>query len=224
MACGRVVLAVILGGVLAACGAGGVPSPPTAAPSTGAPDMAITPAAASPTAAATPLSPSPSATPRPTPTSTPTSTPVPVPSKPIGAKFDEQGQVSADESTVELTQKVTWRAPRSEGVEIRVYGVTECIAEPAHPRPGAHGPCLGAHTALPSSIRRLLARAPASDGAVSWTWTQETGCDINPFASAPGGPVYYAIVLAAFNPSGHSIFAIAEPGGWWEPAPGDMPC
>ena len=138
-------------------------------------------------------------------------TPVPVPPKPTGVKFDEQGQVSDDESVAEITQTVTWRAPRSAGVEIRVYGVTECIAEPSNPAPNTSGPCLVEHTPLPASVRMLLGTAPASDGVVSWTWTQETGCDIG-LAHDPDGPMYHAVVLAAYSASGHSIFAIAEPG------------
>jgi hypothetical protein len=62
---------------------------------------------------------------------------------------------------------VTWRAPRSKGVEIRVYGVTECLARPAHPEPDSRGPCLVKHTPLPASVRTLLATARASDGKVA---------------------------------------------------------
>jgi len=93
---------------------------------TASPSITITPAAASPTAAATPASPSPSATPQPT----PEPTPVPVPPKPTGVTFDQERRWIDDGPVGEVTQRVTWRAPRSEGIEIRVYGVTECIAEP----------------------------------------------------------------------------------------------
>ena len=157
---------------------------------------------------------------------TPKPTPVPVPPKPTGVKFDVQVKELGGGERYENTHTVTWRAPRSEGVEIRVYGVTECIAEPAHPRPDAHGPCLVVHTPLPASVRRLLATAPASDGVVSWTWTDEYGgCDGFPVAAhGPDGTAFAAVVLAAYSTAGHSIFAIAEPGGWWEPAPGDVVC
>ena len=205
--------------LVAGCSTNAAPSPPPITPSTDAPDVSITPAAASPTAPATPATPTPSATPRPT----PKPTPVPVPPKPTGVKFDVQERESDDEEVLKITQTVTWRAPRSEGVEIRVYGVTDCIAYPAHPRPGAHGPCLVVHTPMPASVRRLLATAPASDGVVSWTWTEPSGC-MTDLPSAPDGPAYYAVVLAAYSASGHSIFAIAEPGVWWEPAPGDQFC
>jgi hypothetical protein len=159
----------------------------------------------------------------PTPKPSPKPTPVPVPPKPTGVKFDERAKMSDDESVAEITQTVTWRAPRSAGVEIRVYGVTECIAEPSNPAPNTSGPCLVIHTPLPASVRTLLGTAPASDGVVSWTWTQETGCDIG-LAHDPDGPMYHAVVLAAYSASGHSIFAIAEPGGWWQPGPNDVIC
>jgi hypothetical protein len=137
--------------------------------------------------------------------------------------FDERVRVSDDERFAEVTQTVTWRTPRTEGIEVRVYGVTKCLAEPNDPPPDTSGPCLVVHTALPASVRTLLATAPASDGAVSWTWTEETGCTIG-LAFDPDGPVYYAVVLAAYSSSGHSIFAIANPGGWWRPGLNDIVC
>lgn len=203
-------LVAVLGAILAACGAGAEPAPSD-------PGGVATPHATSSLARATPAStinvasPSLAATPKPT--------PVPEPPKPTGVTFDEQVRVSDDEAFAEITQTVTWREPRSEGVEIRVYGVTECIAEPASPPPATSGPCLVEHTPLPASVRRLLATAPASDGVVSWTWTEETGCNPGPFSGE-----YSAIVLAAYSASGHSIFAIAAPGGWWRPAPGEVVC
>jgi hypothetical protein len=204
---------------LAACSAGGPPSPSPVAARTDAPTAAPTTAASIETASATPMGPSPSATPRPA----PTPTAVRVPPKPSGVRFDEQTRVSDDESAAEITQRVTWKSPRTAGVEIRVYGVTECIAEPASPRPATSGPCLVEHTALPDSVRTLLASAPASAGVASWTWTQQTGCEVG-LANDPDGPRYHAVVLASYSASGHSIFAIAEPGEWWEPGPGDVVC
>ena len=119
---------------------------------------------------------------------------------------------------------VKWGAPQSEGVEIRVYGVTECLAEPADPSPGTSGPCLVVHTPLPGSVRTLLATAPASDGEVSWTWTGTFDCEGPGPAYDPGGPAYHAVVLAAYNASGHSIFAIAEPGSWFQPGLDEIVC
>ena len=153
----RAVLAAILGAVLAACGAGVTLSSPPHAPRTDAPNVAATPSAASATAATTPVSQSPSRTPQPT----PKPTPVPGPPKPSGVKFNERVHVSDDEAVAEFTQTVTWQTPRMEGIEIRVYGVTKCLAEPKDPPADSSGPCLVEHTALPPSVVTLLATAPA---------------------------------------------------------------
>ena len=206
----RAALVAVLSLILAACSGGAEPAPSD-------PTGVATPDATSSLTKVTPeptinvAGPSLAATSQPT--------PVPEPPKPSGVTFDERVRVSDDEAFAEITQTVTWRAPRTEGVEIRVYGVTECIAEPANPSPDTSGPCLVEHTPLPASVRRLLATAPASDGVVSWTWTEETGCNPGPFSGA-----YAAIVLAAYSASGHSIFAIAAPGRWWEPGPGEVVC
>ena len=137
--------------------------------------------------------------------------------------FDEHRRLGNDPSSTEITQTVRWGAPQSEGVEIRVYGVTKCIAEPAHPSPNMSGPCLVEHTPLPGSVRKLLATARASDGDVSWTWTGTFDCEVG-LAYDPRGPAYYAIVLAAYSTSGQSIFAIAEPGRWSQPGPNEIVC
>jgi len=202
-----------------ACSSAATPSPdvtPTPSPS-----ITITPVAAGPTAEATPASPSPSADPQPTLEPTPDA----VPPKPTGVTFDQQLSVSDDGQVLTVTQMVTWEAPRGEGVEIRVYGVTDCIAQPADPPPSSSGPCLVVHTPLPASVRTLLATAPAPDGVVIWTWTQyPPECDTPLVFYDPERPGYRAVVLAAYGPSDHSIFAIAAPGGWWTAAPGDIIC
>jgi hypothetical protein len=115
---------------------------------------------------------------------------------------------------MKITQTVRWIAPRSEGLKIRVYGVTACIGRPANPAPDTFGPCLVEHTPLPQGVRELLATAPASRGVVSWTWTGTFECEMGlPFD--PRGPAYHAVVLAAYDTAGHSAFAIAEPGRWF---------
>jgi hypothetical protein len=221
MVCRRAVLAAILGCLLAACGTSGASSAPPVTPRTDAPDVVFTPVAASPTAAATLASPTPPASREPT----PKPTPLAAPSKPTGVTFDQQVRKSDDGRVATVTQTVTWEAPQSDGVEIQIHGVTECIAEPADPPPGTSGPCLVVHTPLPASVRTLLATAPASDGVVSWTW-MEPGyeCGEPLVFSDPDGPAYHAVVLAAYNASGHSIFAIAEPGGWWRASPDEIVC
>jgi hypothetical protein len=222
MVISRTVLAVVLVGVLAACGGGPTASPRPVPPPTDQPEVTGSPAAV---ASAVSLSPSPSPDPTPTPALKPTSKPtaVPVPPKPSRVKFDEYVRVSADGWTGKITQTVTWGAPRTEGVEIRVYGVTECIGEPASPKPDTAGPCLVVHTPLPASVLTLLATAPAADGTVSWSWTQELGC--NPgLDSDLDGPGYASVVLAAYSASGNSIFTIAEPGFWVRPGPNAVIC
>jgi hypothetical protein len=225
---GRVFLVATLAAVLAACGASGAASPVPIAPSTEASSAATAAPKASANPATTagmslastdsPRSPNPAPTPGPI----PDPTPVPVPPKPSGVSFDERRE-GDDPPSTEITQTVRWAAPRSAGVEIRVYGVTECIAKPAKPSPDTHGPCLVEHTPLPASVRKLLATAPASEGVASWTWTGTFDCEIG-LAYDPRGPAYHAVVLAAYSTSDHSIFAIAEPGMWWEPGSNDIVC
>jgi len=221
MARSRLAQAVIVAGVIAACGASGSPSPaPVLTPTDAATTVTASPTTtASTNLAATDLPRSPG--PAPTP-SGPIPTPVPVPPKPTGVSFDET-RMGDDAPSTEITQTVSWGAPRSAGVEIRVYGVTECVAKPANPSPDTHGPCLVEHTRLPESVRTLLATAPASDGVASWTWIGTFDCEVG-LAYDPSGPAYHAVVLAAYSASDHSIFAIAEPGRWWQPGLDDIVC
>jgi hypothetical protein len=163
-----------------------------------------------------------STSPAPTPQPSPDPSPVPVPPKPTDVSFAER-RVGDDPPTTEITQTVRWGAPESEGVEIRVYGVTECLAKPGDPPPDTHGPCLVERTPLPASVRTLLATAPASDGVASWTWTGTFDCEVG-LAYDRQGPAYHAVVLAAYSASGHSIFAIAEAGSWSQPGPDEIVC
>ena len=206
----RATVVTILAVILAACSAEvkATPSSPVSpGPSHGPSSLAT-------------VSPAPTAfiaTPAPVATVTPArnSTPVPVPPKPTGVKFRASNECLGKSCQwYRYSQTVTWKAPRTKGVDIRVYGVTECLALPAHPKPGTDGPCLVKNTPLPESVRTLLATAPASAGRASWTWiAEEPGCDIwYPVGAAPDGQGYYAVVVAAYSTSGHSIFTIAEPG------------
>jgi hypothetical protein len=216
MTFGRAFLLAGFALVLTACAASGVPS---------ASAIALAPSATIPAAATdAPQSPGPLPTPMSSAaTPSPKPTPSPPPPKPTGVKFDTEVRPNADDSLAEITQTVTWRAPRTNGVMISVYGITKCIAQPANPSPATSGPCLVEHTPLPASVRRLLATTRASDGSASWTWSEETGCDVG-LPNKPDGPAYYAVVLAAYSASDHSIFAIAEPGGWYEPGPDEVIC
>ena len=221
MVCGRPTLAVFVAFVIAACAACGASAAPTPSPVPTPPASAATPMPTASTNLEATDSPR-NASPAPTPRPSPDPTPVPFPPKPTGVSFDER-RAGDDAPTTEITQTVRWEAPGSEGVEIRVYGVTECVAMPGNPSPDTHGPCLVEHTPLPASVRTLLATAPASDGVVSWTWTGTFDCEVG-LAYNPRGPAYYAVVLAAYSASGHSIFAIAEAGGWSQPGANDIVC
>jgi len=127
-----------------------------------------------------------------------------------------------DEIKYRVTHTVRWKAPRTEGVEIRVYGVTECLSEPSNPPPGTSGPCLVEHTLLPPSVMVLAATVPAAAGEISWieAWTGACG----PGAVGPDGLSYFSVVIAAYNAAGHSIFAIAYPGLWQRAGPNEVIC
>jgi hypothetical protein len=117
-----------------------------------------------------------------------------------------QKRFDPDSYGVDTQIKVTirWTAPISAGTEIQVYGVTRCFA------PATGGPCLVEHTALPASARVLLAKAPASKGAVSWTWPNWE--DIGGAVMVHGADTYESLVIAAYNSAGHSKFVIIATG------------
>lgn len=207
-------VAAMVVAILAGCAS---PAAGSLAPDTTSPSPRATPP---PTVKPTPATPSPSPAPRPTPEPNPT-----VPPKPTAVTFREDVEcLDADCNEARTAQTVTWQTPRTKGITIMVYGVTECLAAPATAEPGSSGPCLVTHTRMPASVLTLLAEAPASAGTVSWSWTSETGCDIGQFGSDPDGPTYFAVALGAYNAAGPSVFAIAEPGEWSVPLPGEMPC
>jgi len=219
---------------VAACQSTLTPSP-SAAPSSTAPSSPSDAAAPLDTATppATPASAVPTASfpppslPPPTSRPTPKATAATVPAKPTGVTFTTDsvelpGPTGTDEIKLQFTHTVRWKAPRTEGVEIRVYGVTECLSEPSNPPPGTSGPCLVEHTLLPSSVIALAATAPAAAGEISWIAPFYYECLGPPVG--PDGLDYQAIVIAAYNAAGHSIFAIAEPGFWVRAGPDEMIC
>ena len=102
--------------------------------------------------------------------------------------------------------KVSWTETYPKGTEIRVYGVTECLNN-------VDGePCLVLHTALPASVRHLVARAPAADGKVVWTWPgwENIGGALAFSRDGEKDYVYDAFVVAAYNDAGHSKFIILD--------------
>jgi hypothetical protein len=165
--------------------------------------------------------------PPPTPRPTPKATAATVPAKPTGVTFKTDvveipGPTGADEITYQVTHTVRWKAPHTAGVEIRVYGVTECLSEPGNPSPGTSGPCLVEQTQLPASVMALATSAPATAGEISWIAPFYYECAGPPVG--PDGLDYHAIVIAAYNAAGHSIFAIADPGEWWRAGPDEVIC
>jgi hypothetical protein len=219
---------------VAACQSSLTPSP-SAVPSSTAPSSPSDAAAPLDTATppATPASAVPTASfpppslPPPTPRPTPKATAATLPAKPTGVTFTTDSvelpaPTGTDEVTYQVTHTVRWKAPRTEGVEIRVYGVTVCLSEPSSPAPGTSGPCLVEHTLLPPSAMALAAAVPAAAGEISWIAPRYWECLGPPVG--PDGLDYQAIVIAAYNADGHSIFAIAHPGGWWRAGPDEAIC
>ena len=85
----------------------------------------------------------------PTPAPTPQPTPKPVPPKPTTVTFGEHQREIKEGEDYEITYTVTWRAPRTKGVEIRVYGILGCLSMPENPPDSSSGPCLVKNTKLP---------------------------------------------------------------------------
>jgi glucose/arabinose dehydrogenase len=152
----RAVLGALVAVALAACSAGPATQATAIAQVTEPPVTAMPAVTAKlptepPTPKATPK-PTPKPTLKPAPKPTPRPTPVPVPPKPTGVKF-----IEAPEIREEIQYTVLWQTPRTKGVEIRVYGVTECLSAPSTLPEYAEGPCLVEHTTLPPSTMKLIA-------------------------------------------------------------------
>jgi len=211
----RAVLVALVALTIAACSPGPATQP-----------TAVTQATTPPDAATPVVTPEPSTEPpTPKPTPKPTPRPVPVPPQPTKVTFGEHQREIKEGEEYEITYTVTWRAPRTKGVEIRVYGVLGCLSRPENPPDSSSGPCLVENTRLPASARKLIAKAKASDGVINWTVDlSDPGCDMAEQVIGPHKETFYAIVLAAYNRSGPSVFAIADPGEWWTAALRDTPC
>jgi hypothetical protein len=194
----RVLLASIVAILLAACQATG-PIAGSAEPS-GDGVAAASPESGVPTPSRT-LSP----TPVPTPTPTPTPKPILEPPPPTSVRMTQK-DVSPDSDgyPTKIRTTVTWKQAGAADTEIRIYGVTACYA------PATGGPCLVEHTPLPETDRQLIATAPASKGAVSWTWPNWD--DVGGAVMAHNSATYQALVIAAYNSAGHSKFIIIVSG------------
>ena len=215
----RITVAVVLLGVMVVgCDAAATPSVLiSASASTTAQPIAPStapPASASPTSAARATA-TPVPKPRPTPAAPPPPTAVRITREGCYTGPDPGGVLPGT-----CTTTVTWKKVATKGTEIRVYGVTGCLS--LKERAG-DGSCLLLHTAVPPSVRQLIARAPASKGTVSWTgpaWLDNVQVDTGgpPYRAfgvdRRGDDLYFAIVVAAYNEVGHSKFIIADAGTW----------
>lgn len=205
---GRAVIVVaLLSSILCACVAGTelTASPPAPLTPSYGPSSLATVRPSPTTVAATMTAP---VTPGPDPQATVRPAPIPIPPKPSGLGYDGLSDLEAAGIV-----RLTWQAPRTRGVEIRVYGVTRCL-------PDDEGTCLGVHTPLPDNIRVLLAKAPASQGKVTWdqAWGDIVPIEDDPdwactttFESGNGTP-YFSVVVAAYGAGGNSVFSIVDPG------------
>jgi hypothetical protein len=191
-----VLLGALVALVVGACAAGNPPSTASPAPS------ASLSASAAPTATVLP-----SDAPTPTPTASPAATTAVAPAPPAGAKVTYTGSDRHNTGyDTDMTIKVSWNEASPKGVTIRVFGVTACL-----PRSNKdHSACLVKGTPLPDGIRKLLAKAPASKGSVSWTWPNWE--DAGGAVMTHGSTQYWALVVAAYNPAGHSRFVILDTG------------
>ena len=173
-----------------------------------------------------PVTASPVVTPEP-PTEPPTLAPTPKPT-PTPTPKPSSGSVLAKPSDLEVetpcfldcgpndpgSYRLTWKSPRTKGVEIRVYGVTKCFRTD-----DAEGECLRKGTELPDDIRVLLAKGPASKGVLDLDIVGIMGGDqaegwCPQSHETAAGTQFYSIVVAAYAANGRSNFAIADPGSY----------
>lgn len=203
----RAVLVALAVLAVAACSAGPA-SQPTAVAQVTLPPVTAAPVV-TPELATEPPTPAP--TPKPTPK--PKATPKPVPPKPTGIGWETPScglDCGPDDNG---GYRVTWKAPRTKGVEIRAYGVTTCFRTKA-----TEGKCLRRSTRLPDDTRMLLAKGPASKGSLALPLVGHGGmnslgdwCAAVHRVTDDGEPIY-SIVIAAYDENGHSNFAIVVPG------------
>ncbi len=211
----RVCVAVaMLGVVLVGCNGAAAPSVPFSA-SSSATALAIATLTPTPTAA-----PPVTASPRPKPSPTPAGPPPPPKAVTISRKGCYTGPNPDGVPPGTCTTTITWKKVGTKGTEIKVYGVTGCLSATEQPGDGS---CLVRNTPVPKSVRKLIARAPASDGKVSWTgpaWQDVISNDTGgPRYEAigvdrHGDDIYFAIVVTASNEEGNSRFIIADAGTW----------
>jgi hypothetical protein len=197
----RTAVVVLVAVALAACSAAPATQPTSVAEITRPPitaTPAVTPKPEPPTEP-----PTHAATPKPTPSPTAKPTSTPVPPKPSGLDFGYCCGLGGDG-----VSSLAWDKPRTKGVEIRVYGVTTCF--PARDR--SVDTCLREHVTLPDGIGVLLAKGPASTGGLSWQQGEGDDDRCAYEYLSKDGTSFYSVVVAAYNATDHSAFAIADRG------------
>lgn len=122
---------------------------------------------------------------------------------------DIPGKTPDDWGSIKYT--VSWTAPVADA-DIRVVGITACLAQPASPAPDDQGWCLTKGMTLPASAMKEIARVPAASRSVSWVWPA-SGEMAGAFAES-ATDTYYALVIGAINAAGQSKFTIVATGSW----------
>ena len=206
----KVALGAVIGAIFAACSTAATPTLSEPAGVTPTP-AAYSHPVVSPIPVTAMTTPTQAVTPSVTPKTTPRPSPVPVPPRPIGIEFDTGCMLDCPEDGPGAS--ITWKKPRTKGVEVRVYGITTCFRTDA-----PEGQCLRQHVRLPDDIQVLLAKGPASKGVLHWELGSQDGIETDEgctwFYETTDGARYYSIVLAAYNESGPSVFAIVYEGDY----------
>jgi hypothetical protein len=159
-------------------------------------------------------------------TSRPTAglTPIGPPPPPTSVKLTREGCYTGrfpdGVPSGECRTTITWKPSVLNVTEIRVYGLTECLSATED---AGSGSCLIEGTAIPASVLRLVATAPASDRSINWSapaWQDLITDNAKGVAFQTFGvdrhdeDIYFAIVVAAYNEASHSKFIIADAGTW----------
>lgn len=103
---------------------------------------------------------------------------------------------------------VTWNEAVTDGVTMRIYGVTECLNAGALTKGQQSVPCLVPGMSLPAKAMTLVATAPAAAGEA--TWTSAGFGNIGQALAEYDGKDFYAFVIGAYNAAGHSKLFIAD--------------
>ncbi len=119
-----------------------------------------------------------------------------IPDKPATVTFKVIDRQDLGGGTMQVTARLTWKAPDGVADRFLVYGITRCLREE---KAFDGKPCLVKGMPIPKKVQELIATVPGSDRSVEISW--EEG-EIGP------GP-YAAVLIRATNDLGDSIFTIA---------------